>query len=842
MFIMDRKAICFLIAFTTMTFNAINNACANNQNIINFGGVIIPETFNKALHDGMNIPLFIHLNNAHDNKDDQRIGRALILMDDNTLKIRRIELERHDENAHLNDETSDKLIDLTDVAFDQHMEITLNNNAFLHLNFQQLTLQLVIKPEALATLLQKHTAHMGASSGKKLSSALNYVLGIYSNQTPDGDNNTSSYLSLNEALAMREHHIFVDGTLYGMGTAHQQTAMYKAMYERDFAGYRFAAGMLDTWNLQSLGPITAISSGKAYGFSWGNNANSTVFDSSHSVTPIIAFFPSAGEALLYRDNKLLSIQNFNMGSHEIDTRGLPHGIYDITVEVVVNGKTINKSIQRVNKIFSQNTGAGIATGWQIWGGRIHMNDWYPEEGNEKKARDTTIIGVSSSGMLSNSRWMATGYNYNSLSIVETNLSLPVDDFLNINLQNMASSDRSWSLISNMSMALPGGFSSIWVSQEKTNIGNALRRNRANNRAVGLSLNGNMLWSRLGSLSASYNEDRYHKSHYYLVDYAQPLYNGVFGSLGLRLGVQRYETGLYSNSSSIQKYVALDFSLPLGNWLRTGMTHQDGYTAANIAVQKTYDEGIIRNVGADISHVVSGSAQGHRAFSGGAGVRYESRLSSGTVNVNSGADGYINANLTSSGSIGWQGKEIVASGSNEGNAGIIIRTDIEDEGQLSARVNGRAVQLTGSRNYIPLQSYNTYEIEIQNSKNSLDSYDISSGRKSSLTLYPGNVVIIEPTIKQIVTVFGRIHAEDGTSLANAPINNHVGRAQTDNNGEFVMDVDKKYPVIDFYYGNNKRCETELDISDARGAIWVGDVICRGLKSYASTTPTEFNHAG
>lgn len=71
---------------------------------------------------------------------------------------------------------------------------------------------------------------------------------------------------------------------------------------------------------------------------------------------------------------------------------------------------------------------------------------------------------------------------------------------------------------------------------------------------------------------------------------------------------------------------------------------------------------------------------------------------------------------------------------------------------------------------------------------------------------------------MVTVSGRIRAEDGTLLANARINNHIGRTRTDENGEFVMDVDKKYPTIDFSYGGNKTCEVALELSQARGAVW------------------------
>ncbi len=102
--------------------------------------------------------------------------------------------------------------------------------------------------------------------------------------------------------------------------------------------------------------------------------------------------------------------------------------------------------------------------------------------------------------------------------------------------------------------------------------------------------------------------------------------------------------------------------------------------------------------------------------------------------------------------------------------------LENDGQISAKINGRIFPLNGKRNYLPLSPYGRYEVELQNSKNSLDSYDIVSGRKSHLTLYPGNVAVIEPEVKQMVTVSGRIRAEDGTLLANARINNHIGRTR------------------------------------------------------------------
>ncbi|MBW6838891.1 hypothetical protein KXT47_26455, partial [Salmonella enterica subsp. enterica serovar Weltevreden] len=91
--------------------------------------------------------------------------------------------------------------------------------------------------------------------------------------------------------------------------------------------------------------------------------------------------------------------------------------------------------------------------------------------------------------------------------------------------------------------------------------------------------------------------------YYTADYYQNVYSGPFGSLGLRAGIQRYNNG--DSNANTGKYIALDLSLPLGNWFSAGMTHQNGYTMANLSARKQFDEGTIRTVGANLSRAISG---------------------------------------------------------------------------------------------------------------------------------------------------------------------------------------------------------------------------------------------
>ncbi|MCM7564586.1 CS1-pili formation C-terminal domain-containing protein [Enterobacter hormaechei] len=821
-------------AFSMIFLFVQPDASAADSSLQQIGGVMIPQAFSQALQDGMSVPLYIHLAGSQGTQDDQRIGSAFIWLDGSQLRIRQIQLEEREDNASVSEKTRQQLTRLANVPFSEALTITLTDNAQLDLSLRQLLLQLVVKREALGTVLRSRSEDIGQSSVNAVSSNLTYNLGVYNNQMRNGESNTSSYLSLNNVTALREHHVVLDGSLYGIGSGQQDSELYKAMYERDFAGHRFAGGMLDTWNLQSLGPMTAISAGKIYGLSWGNQASSTVFDNSQSTTPVVAFLPAAGEVHLLRDGRLLSVQNFAMGSYEVDTRGLPYGIYDVEVEVIVNGRVVSKRTQRVNKLFSRGRGVGSPLAWQVWGGSFHMDRWSESGKKTRPAKESWLAGVSASGSLDTLSWAATGYGYDNQAVGETRVTLPLTESINVNLQNMLASDSSWSSIGSISATLPGGFSSLWVNQEKTRIGDQLRRSNADNRAIGGTLNLNALWSNLGTFTISYNDDRRYNSHYYTADYYQTVYSGTFGSLGLRAGIQRFNNG--SSNTNTGKYVALDLSLPLGNWFSAGMTHQNGYTMANLSARKQFDDGTIRTIGANVSRAISGDTGDDKTLSGGAYAQFDARYASGTLNVNSAADGYVNTTLTASGSAGWQGKNLAASGRTDGNAGVILNTGLDDDGEISAKVNGRIYALSGKRNYLPLSPYGRYEVELQNSKNSLDSYDIVSGRKSHLTLYPGNVAVIEPEVKQMVTVSGRIRAEDGTLMANARINNHIGRTRTDENGEFVMDVDKKYPTIDFNYGGNKTCEVALELSNARGAVWVGDVVCTGLSTYARTQQT------
>ncbi|WP_448957079.1 TcfC E-set like domain-containing protein, partial [Klebsiella michiganensis] len=119
-------------------------------------------------------------------------------------------------------------------------------------------------------------------------------------------------------------------------------------------------------------------------------ANSRKRDNTLSLTPVVVYFPTAGEARIRRDGQLIGIQRFDVGNHEIDTSSLPYGIYSVEVEVVSGSRTVSRSMYTVNKPFSSNVSETLR--WQMWGGMYSRDKSvvnYKKYAKRKNEQDNT---------------------------------------------------------------------------------------------------------------------------------------------------------------------------------------------------------------------------------------------------------------------------------------------------------------------------------------------------------------------------------------------------------------------------------------------------------------------
>lgn len=97
-----------------------------------------------------------------------------------------------------------------------------------------------------------------------------------------------------------------------------------------------------------------------------------------------------------------------------------------------------------------------------------------------------------------------------------------------------------------------------------------------------------------------------------------------------------------------------------------------------------------------------------------------------------------------------------------------------------------------------------------------SYDIFT-EDDSYTLYPGNVPTLKPTVKQMVTVFGRLVDESGAAIANASVKNHIGETITDEQGGFSIDVDAAIPEVQVSSDKTGEFKVAMTIEHASGGI-------------------------
>ncbi|WP_171264791.1 CS1-pili formation C-terminal domain-containing protein, partial [Acinetobacter sp. ANC 4558] len=383
-------------------------------------------------------------------------------------------------------------------------------------------------------------------------------------------------------------------------------------------------------------------------------------------------------------------------------------------------------------------------------------------------------------------------------------------------------DGSYLASTSVGYALPKGYGSVWGAFNRSEEGNKLYFTQSHSFDLGLSLNLKQVYSKLGSLNTSYNKDLRRGYSNTNIEYFQNLFYNRYANVGLRAGVQK---STYDNQrSDNDKYIFLDLSLPISRWFSAGINSRNSNLLANASYKQNFSDSVVQSVGVDLNQVIKRKNDYLNSddFSASAYLAYQTSINAGTLS-GSASSHSKSFNYSTQGSIASSNFD-VGLGNNSLGSGLLIKTGLPRGTTMSALINGQDFKLTGNRNFIPLPPYKKYSVELRSDKHSMDSVSVGQGRKSTVVLYPGNVAKLEPEIKQMVTIFGRIRYPNGEIAANTQLNNHIGKTKTDNNGEFSLDVDKKYPVITLIRDNGDICESELALNKEQGVAWLGEISC------------------
>jgi hypothetical protein len=801
---------------------------------------VIPPVFANALYQGMTVPVFIRYEGDYSTqRSQQKIADAILTVKDNEFRVTQITLSELPNRTELSPQIKSLLAGLQDKSIGDGQRVYISKDASLSLYTRSFYLELTVNRDAMQAAILPRTNMLGESSAQQLSSVLNYSIGSYYNKYEKNDN-ASSYLTLDNTWALREHHLNINGSVYGIGNGNQHGELYRTMYERDYQGRRVAMGMVDTWNLQSIASMSALNSSRIYGMSYGNKSSSQIDDNTLALVPVTVFLPAAGEVHVYRDGKLLSIQNFSMGSYELDTSRLPFGIYNVDVQVVVNGREVSRRTANINKTFARKSSVTGDLSWQMFGGALEYNKMdYRRHGNVNYGeKETWIAGVAaatSQPWLSGVNLKTTLYGFDRNAVNETEANAIFNNAFSVNQQVLLGNDGSWQSISTLNLSIPEGYGNLWGSRQFSHIGNQLPLQQSDYMTIGATANMRKAAPFLGTLTVSRTNNKYTGSNYTNVDYNQSLFSNRYATVSLRAGVQNYQ---YENNENLRdKYINIDVSIPFSTWFSAGVSSQNGNMLANATVRKRFDDSVITQAGASLSKRIKqgNDDNSYRSddYAANGFLSYDTKYNAGTVSMTRTAQNSSNYSLSSQGSVAWTQKDLYV-GKGTQTAGLVVNTNFSEQGRMTAQINGQNYPLTGKSNFISLPPYAEYRVELMNDKNAEDSVDIVSGRRSKVVLYPGNVSVLNPEIKQLITVFGRVKDSRGGYYANTDIHNHIGKTRTDERGEFAMDVDKRYPVITLMDKAGGICEADLDLNEAKGAVWLGDIPCEIQQQTASRT--------
>ena len=680
-----------------------------------------------------------------------------------------------------------RLMAITQGAFAPDGRLQIDPDTVLQLNPLKMTLDLQVNRDGFGVLLRPRSSLLGSATSNMPSGLINYNLNL-SHSSSSYSSQSSAYLRLNSLKSIGEHHLLLDASAYTPVAAGKESVVLdRVQYERDFSGRRLALGMMDGWSLQSLGQVSTLNGSQLWGGSYGSVTQSLKRDASQSLIPVQVYLPAAGEVRIYRDGRLLGVQQKAMGNHELDASGFPAGVYEIKAEVIVAGQVHSSGMHRINKPYGSGPAGDLR--WQVWGGMRRDSSSYSVRGAQDN-HSSAVGGVSIGGRHWDATWNLSAYYNRNTLVEEAYLGYSVFDGLNVNLQNIIASDGTRRLITGLNASLPYKLGSLSYSQEKAARGSRLSLWSELRENINASFYLSSLYARAGSLNLSYirSGEGYRSRLQRRWDYNQRLYSGRIGFLSLNLG-NSYNSAGYGGNDTSERYIGLNLAIPLGASFSAAYSLNEGRSNTDLSLGRSFD-GPVSYASAGVS-MQAGEGRDMTSYSGFA--VFDTRIVSGSMSAMMGEDN-SSFSIMSGGTMGWaEGR--AGFGGSRANAGMVIDVPVNDgdDDAAEAKINNRVYPLSAGRNFVALPPYENYEIEVASTGNGTGSYEIGTERQL-VTLYPGNVSYFQPGIKSMVTVFGRLLLPDGQPLTLANIKNPAGTAQSSADGRFTIDVDRRRPEV------------------------------------------------
>ncbi|MCU6345970.1 TcfC E-set like domain-containing protein [Enterobacter quasiroggenkampii] len=607
--------------------------------------------------------------------------------------------------------------------------------------------------------------------------------------------------------------------------------LYELYSQKELPGHYVRLGFFtpdsDTGNVEmsGLGYDTVV------GAMWGTSDSLLINSDSVSAWPVYVTGQNQSIAEVWRDGRLIHTQQLESGVQALDTRRLPGGIYDITIKIIENGKTVDTQQAQIYK----------PQGWNNPDRRWRMNLWGGQQrtiASSYKGNDNPNPAAAGGGVdyLVHPRVVmglsgaATDNNHQVR--VRSNVTLSPKDSLfaqyttgkNDYQSNQNTDIRYYRTISG------GGSASLYWRSTMTDVYGQQTRSRQQGDTWGSSLSMRLPWSTSLTLNGQYIDTPWRQG------FGTDVSTTTLGSLAgrnMNFRVSAWDRPGFSNGPR-DHGVSLGLSLSLAPSSQhtvsaeTGMNQSHGYSSLSYQYQPG-DNSTLRTAGGGVSYsakntVLNASAAVDTPFVSADGwVQHHTQGGSNT------AGGNLSQVLMLGG-----GKVASASGNTSRGMSSALIVDVEsDDDDIGVQASGRLseTRLQPGRNVVPAEQWKRDVIQF--SATGGDSVKVFP-EQQSVQLNKGSVQYVKVQAVKTYSLIGTLLDERGELLRNRYVESDVDGAVINAEGVLTIETGRKNRTLKLRAEDNGPALTcSLPAADEaalnKGVRFVSALKCRAANT-------------
>ncbi|MDN4966809.1 TcfC E-set like domain-containing protein [Enterobacter hormaechei] len=608
--------------------------------------------------------------------------------------------------------------------------------------------------------------------------------------------------------------------------------LYELYSQKEQPGHYIRLGFFtpdsDTGNVEMSG----FGYDTVVGAMWGTSDSLLINSDSVSAWPVYVTGQNQSIAEVWRDGRLIHTQQLEAGVQALDTRRLPGGIYDITIKIIENGKTVDTQQAQIYKPQGWNN---PDRQWRmnLWGGQQRTLGTNSYKGNDRLNPVTAGGGVDylvHPRVVMGLSGAATDNNHQIR--VRSNVTLSPKDSL---FAQYTTGKNDYQSNQNTDIryyrTIPGGGSaSLYWRSTTTDVFGQQTRSRQQGDTLGSSLSLRLPWSTSLTVNGQYIDTPWRQG------YGTDVSTTTLGSLAgrnMNFRISAWDRPSFSKGRR-DHGMSLVLSLSLAPSSRhtvsaeTGMNQSHGYSSLSYQYQPE-DNSALRTTGGGVSYsakntVLNANAAVDMPFVSADGwVQHHTQKSSNT------AGGNLSQMLMLGG-----GKVVSASGNTSRGTSSALIVDVESEDDdISVQATGRLseTRLHRGRNVVPAEQWKLDVIQFR-----------ATGGKSvmvfpeqqSVQLNKGSVQYVKVQAVKTYSLIGTLLDERGELLRNRYVESDVGGAVINAEGVLNIETGRKNRTLKLRAESNRPALTcSLPAAD-ESAINKGVRFMSALKCSAANT--------